>query len=240
MVKHEDLTGQIIGNWKVIKLVRVNAKGNNVWFCECQCTAKTKRELSEANLRRLNPKSCGCLVQQTGKSNKKYNRYDLSGEYGTGYTSKGVEFYFDLEDYDKIKDYCWCLSKSTDAIVARIPGQNKNISLHQLVMGTYGKGGNVQVDHIFHNRHDNRKSKLRVCSNQQNQFNKSKPITNSSGHVGISYSKKDCLWHAYIGKDGKRISKWFHTYDEAVEWREKQTIKYFGDFSYKEEVINNE
>ena len=37
---------------------------------------------------------------------KKYNTYDLSGEYGIGYTSKGEEFYFDLDDYDKIKDYC--------------------------------------------------------------------------------------------------------------------------------------
>ena len=38
---------------------------------------------------------------------KKYNTYDLTGEYGIGYTSKDEEFYFDLEDYDKIKDYCW-------------------------------------------------------------------------------------------------------------------------------------
>lgn len=31
------------------------------------------------------------------------NTYDLSGEYGIGYTTKGEEFWFDLEDYDKIK-----------------------------------------------------------------------------------------------------------------------------------------
>ena len=41
------------------------------------------------------------------KKFKKYNTYDLSGEYGIGYTSKGEEFWFDLNDYNKIKDYCW-------------------------------------------------------------------------------------------------------------------------------------
>ena len=35
------------------------------------------------------------------------NVYDLSGEYGIGYTLKGEPFWFDLEDYDLIKDYCW-------------------------------------------------------------------------------------------------------------------------------------
>ena len=36
------------------------------------------------------------------------NKYDLSGEYGIGWTHNTEhEFYFDLEDYDIIKYYCW-------------------------------------------------------------------------------------------------------------------------------------
>ena len=38
---------------------------------------------------------------------RKYNTYDLSGDYGIGYTEEGNEFSFDLEDYDKIKNYYW-------------------------------------------------------------------------------------------------------------------------------------
>ena len=38
---------------------------------------------------------------------RKSNRFDISGQFGVGYTSKGEKFYFDLEDYDKIKDYYW-------------------------------------------------------------------------------------------------------------------------------------
>ena len=38
---------------------------------------------------------------------RKENIYDLSGEFGIGYcTNTGSPFYFDLEDYNKIKNYC--------------------------------------------------------------------------------------------------------------------------------------
>ena len=45
---------------------------------------------------------------------RKYNRYDLeSQEYGIGWTSNtNEEFWFDKEDYDKIKNYCWNYHKN--------------------------------------------------------------------------------------------------------------------------------
>lgn len=169
-----------------------------------------------------------------GKKNKRYNRYDLTGEYGIGYTNHGVEFYFDLEDYDKIKKYCWVLSKTTDTIVARIPdSNNKLITLHRLVMDAPPE---VHVDHIHHNRHDNRKSELRICTPQENNFNRGPCITNTSGVVGVSWDAKDDLWHAYIGKDGKRINKYFHKdeFEQAVAWRKAMEKELFGEFAYNE------
>ena len=47
------------------------------------------------------------LFGDVSKHNKKYNWYDLSGEFGIGFTQNDILFYFDLEDYDKIKNYCW-------------------------------------------------------------------------------------------------------------------------------------
>ena len=32
------------------------------------------------------------------------NVYDLSGEYGIGYTAKGEKFLFDKDDFEKIKN----------------------------------------------------------------------------------------------------------------------------------------
>ena len=57
-------------------------------------------------------KSCGCLQKESeiknGKRNHKTNVYDLNGEYGIGWTfNTNKMFYFDLTDYDLIKNYCW-------------------------------------------------------------------------------------------------------------------------------------
>lgn len=38
-------------------------------------------------------------------------RYDLTGKCGVGYTNSGVRFLFDLENYEKIKENSWCVSK---------------------------------------------------------------------------------------------------------------------------------
>ena len=39
---------------------------------------------------------------------RKTNRYDLSGDVGIGWTSNtNRQFYFDLNDYELIKDYSW-------------------------------------------------------------------------------------------------------------------------------------
>ena len=165
--------------------------------------------------------------------NKRHNKYDLSGEYGIGYTSKGEEFYFDLEDYDKIYPYCWVVSSSTKAVVARNPETGKLIALHRLVMGfPDGK----QIDHIHHKRYDNRKSELRICTNQQNSLNQVIQKNNTSGHPGISWCEKDKLWHAYIQINGHRISKCFHKneLDVAVQWRKSKEKELFGEFMYNE------
>jgi len=166
--------------------------------------------------------------------NKRYNRYDLSGDYGVGYTSKGEEFYFDLEDYDKIKDYCWVISKTTDTVCARMCGTNKLIVMHRLVMDVVNAGRNVQVDHIHHNRHDNRKSELRICNNSQNSMNKGLQSNNTSGVAGVSWDEKDKLWHAYIQKNHERTSRWFKNYDDAVAWRLEMQKKIFGEYEYVE------
>ena len=48
-----DLTGQQIGDWKVLEYV-----GNKRYLCECQCEKHTKREVLKCNL--LNGTSTGC------------------------------------------------------------------------------------------------------------------------------------------------------------------------------------
>ena len=106
----EDLTGQRFGRLVARepgppKFLGKMRKKHTTWICDCDCgneaIVTTKRLKSGAT------RSCGCLAKEIHSGLQKPNDYDLSGEYGIGYTTKGEEFYFDLEDYDKIKDIRW-------------------------------------------------------------------------------------------------------------------------------------
>ena len=105
--KFKDLTGQRFGRLTVIKRAEdyVSPKGsqNVQWLCKCDCGNEITI-VGKALTRKNGTKSCGCFAKENmSKIKKKYNTYDLSGEFGIGYTSKDEKFYFDLEDYDKIK-----------------------------------------------------------------------------------------------------------------------------------------
>lgn len=160
------------------------------------------------------------------KVNNVKNKYDLSGEYGIGYTSDGAKFYFDLEDYDIIKNFCWYINNH-----GYIKNSENNMYLHRLV--TKAKDGE-SVDHIHHDKLDNRKSQLRIVTNSQNQMNKDKPNNNSSGYKGISWHKNCKKWIAQIGLNGKLIYLGiFDDIEDAKQARRDAEIKYFGEYNYK-------
>ena len=85
----------------------------------------------------ITPPSCGCRKgKHTAQLNKIYKRkycnYDLSNEYGIGFTTdKNTKFLFDKEDYNKIKDFAWHIS-SEGYILTRDRDTHKIIKLHQL------------------------------------------------------------------------------------------------------------
>lgn len=200
-----DLTGLTFGSWIVLRQGedKLNGDGKDkpkrkmrAWTCECHCGYCNKiiRVVTEKNL--INNKSKGCGNKsriENGHNNHKYNTYNLTKEFGIGYTSKNEEFYFDLEDFNKIKDYYWYLHKGrteTDNYIRAFKenknGVNKFIFLHNLVMDNIDN----TIDHIDGNPLDNRKEKLRTCTKIENSKNLKLYSNNSSGVKGVSWNKK--------------------------------------------------
>jgi len=62
----------------------------------------------------------------------------------------------------------------------------------------YGVMPSEQIDHINHDKADNRIENLREATNQQNQFNKPKSKYSKSNYKGISFHKKSNKWLAQI------------------------------------------
>lgn len=227
MAKALNLIGQKFGRLTVIERLENTKNGKTQWLCECECGNKTS--VIGNNLKNEHVKSCGCLNKElTYNRSKKYNTYDLTGDYGIGYTSKGEEFYFDLEDYDKIKDYCWYINES-NYVRTRLD-EYQQIYMHQLILPH-----SIEVDHIHgkKSRNDNRKLNLRQCVHQQNMMNKRPQSNNTSGVTGVYWYKNKNKWVAKIIYDKKTIILgYFDYFEDAVKARKEAEEKYFGEFSY--------
>jgi hypothetical protein len=231
----EDLTGQRFGKLTVIKRVKdIYDSGipKAAYLCRCDCGKE--RIYRQGSLRHGRAKTCGSSECRKGRRVIR-NKYDLSGEYGIGYTQKGEEFYFDLEDYDKIKDYQWVTKDGYYETIAWNPsdGSQHNLRLHRLIMGVENiKDFNCQVDHINHNKADNRKENLRIVNNTQNSWNK--PIWREDGSkVGVRLERSKWLASITVGGKMIRLGK-YDNYNDAVKARIEAEKKYWGEYRYIE------
>ena len=216
MGKLIDITGQKFGRLTVLKRGKTY-RGMVFWICQCDCGNIV--EASSGHLRYGHTTSCGCYAQEVKKHP---NKYDLSGEYGICYFNTGGCFIFDKEDYDLVKDYTWLCSSAGYVMNHKYNGPS--ISFTRLITNC---PVNMVVDHINHNTLDNRKCNLRICTPQQNMFNKkARGISNRNGKyeafITVNYQ------YIYLGI--------YNTEEEALKARKEAEVKYFGEFVYREEM----
>ena len=206
-----NLTGKRFGKLLVLNraenYISPSGQIHSRWLCRCDCG--NEKIIKSCYLKNGTTTSCGCFhKEKLSKIMKKYNAYDLSNNYGIGYTDNNELFYFDLEDYDKIKEYCWHVTgykdKTTNTkYISSFDKNNKTLYMHRLIMGIHDANSSIQIDHINHNKQDNRKQNLRIVTNSENQFNIPLRKNNTSGHIGVGYDKNKNIWYANICVDGK-------------------------------------
>jgi len=138
--------------------------------------------------------------------------------------TKGKETIVDDDDFFKYGKSKWCASWNGSKWYAT----SKNGFLHRLILRV--PAGFV-VDHINGDTLDNRKSNLRICTQQQNSFN-SRSKNPISGYKGVYKNKKK--WHSQLMIDGKHIvGGSFASPLEAAQSYDKLAEKYFGEFAKK-------
>jgi len=146
------------------------------------------------------------------------------------------EIYYlrEILDYDPISgDLTWKVKKAnriTHGMKAGCVDKNgylrvtinyKLLMVHRIIWALhYGDWPHGDIDHINHNRADNRLCNLRNVTRQENLKNISLSNKNKSGHIGIRERKKlgkETVYEANIVVDGRNI--------------------YLGRFNKKEEAI---
>ena len=245
MVKvKEDLTGKRFNMLTVIKqapdYICPDGRKRSRWYCKCDC-GNEDIIVYGSSLKNGNTKSCGCIrtnliIERNKTDHRKYCEYDLNGEYGIGYTTNNhSKFYFDLEDYEKIKEGAWIKDnkgyiKWTKRIVTEDGIKKKDLLLHRIVMNATD---NKDIDHINHNPEDNRKENLRFVTESQNMRNRKIPSNNTSGVKGVCFDKWSNKWVSRITYHNKNYSLGnFDNKEDAIAARKAAEEKYFGEYSY--------
>jgi hypothetical protein len=236
--KFGELTGKELNGLLILSERKTVVNGRERIFCTCQCFCEdktifeTRRDGVIRGLEKGGTTSCGCKnkkqITALGKSFKKYCTYDLTGEYGVGYTSKNEPFYFDLEDYEKIKDEYWYYDKDQYVVT----GEKK---MHRVIFGLTDP--KIQVDHIHFKNYDNRKSELRVCSNTQNNWNKRITSKNSSGVIGVGWESDRSKWRSTLHSNYLHLVKRFDTFQEAVIQRLLWEKEHFKEFAPQQNLF---
>lgn len=239
--KRENLTGRRFGRNMVIGPApdEIDNHGRKIirWWCQCDCGSEPKI-IRGSHLKDGSTNSCGCLQAEqrcaNGKNAKKYNKYTLNlrdenGIYGIGYFYNTDRiFYFDMDDYEIIRQYCWYDKKVHDTyhVPTTIdPDTRKELRMHQIIFGKH-------CDHIDRNALNNRRYNLRASNFTDNNRNRSLPKNNTSGVIGVMFNEKDGKWVSCVYIDYKNVYLGrFNCKDDAVIARLQAEAKYYGEFA---------
>jgi hypothetical protein len=103
-------------------------------------------------------------------------------------------------------------------------------TLHRFLLGRQDKG--MVIDHINRDKMDNRLENLRVITQKENSYNRTKNINSTNSYKGIILSGS--LYNAVITKDKKKyILKGFATAEDAALAYDAMAEELFGEFAGK-------
>jgi hypothetical protein len=133
----------------------------------------------------------------------------------------------------EVKDYKWRVNRAGYVISNESHRKEgpRYIYLSRVIMNA---PSDLEVDHIWHNKLDNRKSVLRLATPSQNNMNMILRKDNTTGFKGVGFLKKKNKYRARIMINRKEIGLgWFDKIEDAIEARKRAELIYHKEYRYK-------
>lgn len=150
--------------------------------------------------------------------------------------TKGKYCLIDREDYDLVSSYKWCVSSYGYAVRGTrkmVNGKSKSF-IHYMHREIIGAPVGLEVDHINGDKLDNRRSNLRVCTRQQNEWNKPANIRSKTGYKGVFWSKQARKYASWINTNGKiKHLGFYESSVEAAKAYDNAALMLHGEFARK-------
>jgi DNA-directed RNA polymerase subunit L len=147
-------------------------------------------------------------------------------------THCNTEIIIDDEDFTLLSKYKWYLDKDGYArCYYRKNDKPTTMAMHRIVLNDPKE----MIDHINHNKLDNRKINLRLCNSAQNNMNKKK-LKGTSKYKGVRlYSNGK--WRAQIQFNKKfySLGYYFNEIDAALAYNNKAK-EFFGEFAVLNQI----
>lgn len=132
----------------------------------------------------------------------------------------------DDEDFEMLNLVKWCAHGGKGKFYAF---SRKLGMMHRYLLPVKSP---YQIDHIDGNSLNNQRSNLRICTKQQNQFNRKKLANSKSKYKGVFWHPVNKYWFSKINHDGKRIHLGvFQNETDAAKTYDEAAKKHFGEFA---------
>jgi len=128
----------------------------------------------------------------------------------------------DDEDFEYLNQWKWCFlpSRSGSGYAIR-NGGNSHLMMHRVILNT---PSGMETDHINHDKLDNRRSNLRICTKAENNQNRKPYKKNRKGkYKGVYWDEKHGKWRVFLTRNKKQ--KYLGMF-ESEEDAYKATIEY--------------
>ena len=136
----------------------------------------------------------------------------------------------DDSNFERLSKFKWYDCKK---VIQHVKA-GKHTSIANEILKTNG----VEYDHIDTNYLNCIESNLRVCTHQQNCFNRRKQFGNySSMYKGVSYYRRNGKWRVTIFVNKKQINLGFYASEiKAARAYDKAALEFFKEFAWLNNV----